>query len=1195
MDNKLAATHTFVANDELTGTMLHVLASTLEKVKPDRVCIATAYLTPEGFRAIQRGLEPVKHVQLLLGERPFFTRRGPGEILQEGDEELRGPVETISWFEFLEGKIPWVLMNHEERKKLLGEEGEEAFEARRQFNLESWHKVQDLVRFLERSGVEVRRFLGDKVGEVEDGKVLDTYTAPNVHLHAKVYLLREKSVSYGVVGSSNLTKGGLEGNIEANLITTDSGTTNQLEGWFERKWDQGQECREELIHRLEECVLFGRRFTPWQVFLKALHTAYGRFLGLGLSEGIADKLATFQQEGVSRAVELLERHWGAMVCDSVGLGKTYTGLGILKEYLARRKGNIKALVVCPAQLKNNWSHDKLRTWGIPGEMVSMEALRQLVDFEEVEDQARKRKLERRLRRLQKYDIVLVDESHNFRNPGTKQYRGLMEVMRGGVKQDKRLVLITATPINNSLWDLYHQLMLITRGDNSWYAGRGPVGNLEGTFRQLEKEGGGPGLLNTMLLTLVRRTRHDIRQRQEAGEPMEINGKPLVFPEHEIPEALQYSLIDLYGGIYKDVLETLSNLNFSIYNLERYGIPADTEDAKKEQERAIKRNESFIGILRTIYLKRMESSIAALLSSVSQQAIYLDIFLKLLEEGKILRPKSRDRMKIILGGHLTDDLLEERGGEERLKKLIESLPKVDRSSYRYDELSRDVKADSDALRSMVSKIETILKDGEGYQDPKVETLRNLLESLPEYDRHGIPTRIVIFTNFKDTARHIFRKLGGPDREQWRRQFYVRSNLRRQPWMSLLTGDDDPNRRYRIMSHFAPLATFREDEELDDPILQEQIEPFREEPIDILIATDVLSEGQNLQDAQFLVNYDLHWNPVRMIQRGGRIDRLFSPHDRVYIYNMMPEKGLEDLLKLVKRLQKRIQNIDATVGLDASVLGEVIEERALDDLVAIRSGGAEADRVYLEGEKRQNFDDALDQLRVYIDMVRELGTEEVRQVPDGIYSVKKGKKPGVFLMLKMPEEFGGQVFWRFYAADKSPVIGSAVEIVQHIAANRDILRAEIPEGRNPFEQLIEPLKKAIPELSQEYRRTRSAQDPGKLVRRVRQWLQVSEVEEAIPELAEKFHKWCGQHHPDDLLRREDSVQDAYRALNVVPDNDMAIQALKDLWVALETKGLDRPLPRPDSREPSEKDLQLICWEWVIPESGKVPKSPNESEHS
>jgi hypothetical protein len=428
------------------------------------------------------------------------------------------------------------------------------------------------------------------------------------------------------------------------------------------------------------------------------------------------------------------------------------------------------------------------------------------------------------------------------------------------------------------------------------------------------------------------------------------------------------------------------------------------------------------------------------------------------------------------------------------------------------------------------------------------------------------------------------LGGPTKNDWCGQFRVKSNLKGQRYLSLLTGNDDKNRRLKILMHFGPLAAIRVDEDIDDPVLLEQIEPFREESIEILIATDVLSEGQNLQDAQYLVNYDLHWNPVRMIQRGGRIDRLFSPHDKVFICNIMPEKGLEELLKLVKRLTERVRAIDATVGLDASVLGETIEERALDDIMAIRTGGTQADQVYQEGEKRQEFEDALENLREYIELVRKIGTEEVRDVPDGIYSIKRDKQPGVFLMLKMPDEYGGEVFWRFYPADSSPAIKSAVEVVGRIASEREIMRADIPEGQNPFAQLVEPLKKAVVELGQEYRRTRSAQDPGELVRLVRQRLLDPEIEEENSELFLKFSRWCGEPHPDDLLKREDTVQNAYRALRVGNSTTTILKALKDLWSALEGKGLDRPLPRPETREPSERDLQLICWEWVLPESGK-----------
>ena len=1180
----MSDTRRFIANDELTGTMLSELVRAFDEVRPDRVRIATAYLTPDGFREIQSGMEQARDVRLLLGERPFLIRRGPAELLGKGeDAELAGPLEAIDWFEFLEGQVPWVLMTHGQRKQLLESAGDEAFEKRKDFDLAAWHKVQDLVRFLSRSEVEVRRYLGDHAGQVTEGEVLSMDVAPTEHLHAKAYILREERASYGAIGSSNLTKGGLQDNVEANLITDDPAVVDELDGWFDRKWAKGQDCKDEFIRMLEECVLFGRRFYPWQVFLKALHAAYGHFLGFGLDEDVADRLALFQQEGVARAVDLLNRHWGAMVCDSVGLGKTYTGLGILHEFVTRRGNNAKALVICPAQLEANWSPERLHGFGVFGDTVSMESLVQLVDIDEVAGEAERSRLRKRLQKYQGYDIILVDESHNFRNPGTKRYRALMQIIRGGDKADKRVLLLTATPINNSLWDLYHQLMLITRGDNSWYAGRGPVGNLEGTFRSLVKQGGGPGLLDTMLLTLVRRTRHDIRQRQEADEPLEIDGKPLVFPEHEIPKAVTYSLESLYeGDVYKQVIEAIERLNFAVYNLEEYGVERPT-DKMADKDRAIERNTAFIGIIRTVYLKRMESSVAALAKSLRSQIDYLELFLKFLGRGKVLFPKDRDRLRVMLGGSLSDDVFEASGADEDVRDLLDSLVQIDADKCDVARLAEAVTADRDTLAILLKSLNR-LKAVQPGSDPKVAALRKVLESLPKADARDVRTKVVVFTNYKDTADHLFRAFGGAEGGLVGGEVRAKSNLSGGQWVSVLTGSSDKKRRQTVLTHFAPLAALREDRPLDDPGLLLEIQPFRDQGIDVLIATDVLSEGQNLQDAQYLVNYDLHWNPVRMIQRAGRIDRFFSPHEKVYFYNVMPEKGLEDLLRLVKRLQQRVKAIDATLGLDASVLGEVIEAKALDDLMMIRQGGAKADQVYLEGERKAEFDDALDQLRSYIDLVKSIGTEEVRKLPDGIYSVREGERPGVFVQLKMPKEYGGEVFWRFYPADSNEVIASAVEAAQRIACDRECERANLPEGENPFTHLVQPLTRAIAELGQEYQQRVSAQDPGELVRLVRNKLQDVEVQEAASELAEKFFGWCDKPHPSDLLKREDSIQTAYRHLKVAAVTGEVVGALKDLWCALEAKGLDRPLPRPEERQPTERDLQLVCWELVIPKGAK-----------
>jgi hypothetical protein len=678
----------------------HLLGA-LKRILPRDVRVATAYLTPDGLLALRPALGNAQMVHLLLGERPFLNRRGPGDVLaQPGDEdELQGPAESVDWYTFLEGGYPWLLLSHEERAELLRRGKDPSASAGQAppldaFDLSGWERVRALVDFLRKEGVEVRRFLGDDVGKVAPGKVLD-YRSPRTRLHAKAYLFTGDLGRYAAVGSSNLTRSGLEGNAELNLASFDASLVQHLEGWFDGKWAQGQDCKDEFIQRLEECVLFGRRYSPWQVMLKSLHAAYGRFLELGLSEDLAERLAGFQQHAVQRCIALLNRHWGAMLCDSVGLGKTYEGLGILAEFARQRETRPHALVICPAQLQDNWSADKLANWGIFGTTVTMESLPQLVDIDELPRDQRAH-LRRLLRRYQEnYDIVLVDESHNFRRPTTKRYRALMEIIRDG-KPDKRVLLLTATPINNTIWDLYHQLMLICRGDDTWYAGRGPISNLKATFQAIEKGQGGSGLLDAMMLSLVRRTRHDIRAMQEAGDSMEIGGQPMRFPIHEIPEAVSYSLSGLYGNIYRDVPDAIEHLTFAIYRLDEYGVETGERETKEQLQQ---RNANFVGIMRTILLKRMESSVAALTSTVNSLADYLDLFLSRLETGKVLTPKQAYRLRAILGGSLPDQEVDPEDWDPRAVEALRQELDAPADADQVARLKDDVLYDRDRLKGL----------------------------------------------------------------------------------------------------------------------------------------------------------------------------------------------------------------------------------------------------------------------------------------------------------------------------------------------------------------------------------------------------------------------------------------------------------------------------------------------------------------
>ena len=1110
-----------------------------------------------------------------------MTRRGPSDVLaQPGeDAERQGPSEAVDWSGFLDGQYPWLLLTREQREAVVNTDSEAANRAG--VNLDMWRQVHQTVEFLRRERVEVRRYLGNHAGQIEEGTVL-AFRSPSARLHAKAYLFSSGNSSFSAVGSSNLTQGGLHENIELNLLSHDPALGEQLAHWFDDRWSQGQDCRQEFIDLLEDCVLFGRRYRPWDVFIKSLHAAYGRFLNLGLAEDVTALLAGFQAEAVRRCLTMLERHWGAMLCDSVGLGKTWEGLGILSEFARRRDGQARALIVCPAQLESNWDHERTREFDIRAEVASMESLSRLVDLDDATPLERAA-AERRLRQLQGVDVILVDESHNFRNPETKRYRALMEIIRGGVP-DKRVLLLTATPINNSVWDLYHQLQLITRGDDTWYAGRGPVANLRATFNAVEQGSGGAGLLDTMLLSLVRRTRHDIRALQATGESLTVGDEPLHFPAHEIPQAVAYSLQNLYGAIYHDVLDAIQDLSFAVYQLEDYGV--DTGERESE-ERVRQRSANFVGIMRTILLKRMESSVAALTATVDTLVGYLDQFLARLAEGKVLTPKQAHRLRAVLGGSLPDADTDPEEWDPRTADTLRELREAPADDDQRARLEADVTADRSRLAALQERLRWLATLWGTEGDPKIAAVRELLDGMPPTDAHGLPTKVVLFSNYRDTALHVFRSLGGdPEAFSAGGELRVRSNLADDRWMSLLHGRDKRERRASVLDRFAPLAAHRSNEALDDPALQERIAPFRAESIELLIATDVLSEGQNLQDAQYLINYDLHWNPVRMIQRAGRIDRLFSPHDTVYIYNVMPEQGLEDLLQLVGSLTRKLETIEDAVALDASVLGEQIEARELDAVMKIRAGGAAADAVYLEGERTQGLDAGLDVLNQYLDLMRSIATQDLEDIPDGVYSVVEGPRSGVFVMLRMPEELTGEVFWRFYPlADLARPDTSPPSVLETIQADPETPRYGLPASVNPFGFLNGPLQAAVDQIGEAYVEAAAAQAPSQFTAKLKSILQRDDLLQAATDLWERLHQWANLPHPSDALQRP-RMRDPVRVLRQTRVNaplDELLPRLRELDEAVQAEGLDRRLSRPDSRQPSVRDLELVAWALVVGPEG------------
>ena len=408
------------------------------------------------------------------------------------------------------------------------------------------------------------------------------------------------------------------------------------------------------------------------------------------------------------------------------------------------------------------------------------------------------------------------------------------------------------------------------------------------------------LFNLLEEVMVRNTRPYIRA---AYPNATIKGKPVAFPNRRL-HTVEYDLGATYGGLYDEIVAAIDSLSLAPYKLEAYkkkSAITDEEQHKFEEGR----EEGLVGIFKTRFLKRLESSIEAFRLSLRRALTFEETYKDYLLDRKVVSSKdfqkairflARDEEDDIAAGSMADEL----DAVAEAKEYIESLPTVDLNQYDLRKLTHDVEADVKLLKSLYERTE-----GLAAKDGKLERLKELLAG----DLKG--KKVLIFSTFKDTTRYLHKRL-----TEDAKCLKAAGN----PHIRRIDSGNHPNERGHIIAQFAPVASGR-----TSPPEQE---------IDILISTDVLSEGQNLQDCGLIINYDLTWNPIRLVQRNGRIDRIGSPHTEIGIYNLFPEAELEALLHLIERLTDRISTIDDLGLLDASVLGEVVHPRTFNTLRRIR---------------------------------------------------------------------------------------------------------------------------------------------------------------------------------------------------------------------------------------------------------------------
>jgi superfamily II DNA or RNA helicase len=949
----------------------HTLQAILETIIKDEkqltLDIATGFFRIEAWVRLEAAMNQLTGFRLLLGRDPTIR---PGESDR---------IDLIRYF----------------RKELYKEIDEKPLLSEYQ------QQIERLIAYLQRDDVQVRLF--GEHGEKQ-------------FLHAKAYIFDNCSI----VGSSNFTPAGLEGNTELNIVNQNRAIAQDLRhNWFENFWKDPSvdvDYKAKLIDTLNASKFGSKAYTPYQIFLKVLYELFKDDSVIGQGSTLLE-LASFQQEGFERAVKLIEKHRGCMIADAVGLGKTFIGLRLIEHYLIKlRKPGAsvpRALVICPAQLRDLVWHKKLDEFGIKADIVSHEEIsRENFDIS----------------KYNRHDIVVVDESHNFRNSATNRYRNLLKLVNSG-KRSKRIALLTATPINTSIYDLYHQILLLTRGNETYYREWG-ISNLKTYFKALSK--GGIEITELLMQTMVRRSRQDVIRRQAAGEEIRINGKLIKFPKRQL-ENFTYSFESNFAGLYANIGNQIDNLTLSPYNLKLF-----KKKKQKTDEYEIKRSDALVALQKSLYLKRFESSLIAFKNSIRNQRNFQTKFYEILtQQGKLL--DSKNFRNLILA-------MEDEQENETVDDIINSLEEIDITSYDINQLEHQIKVDIAILNNIIddlTKIENSAATNIDY-DQKLIAFKELLKN------QLAGQKILVFSYFKDTAKYLDEELKKD--KVWLSAMAVDG---REPEIRLLTGDSPGKLREETVKHFSPKSNNENPEELAT-LLEKQI--------DILICTDVLSEGQNLQDAGVLVNYDLHWNPVRMIQRAGRIDRLGTDYEELFIYNCFPEQGLEDLLNLVGRLQERIANIDREVGLDGSVLGEIISEKSLEELYRLKMAETDAEKQAILEELELASDlVSLDEMRLpLLEFLQQASKELIEDIPFGIHSTSTKN-------ITHPDINDGGIFFAFRAGDKNfwhfyPRIQGAISLdpSRLISDKRTIfnwLKCQESDFPNPDELLPVPFDNKI----------------------------------------------------------------------------------------------------------------------------------------
>ena len=924
--------------------------------------LVSAYFTIYGYEALQSELRGVEDVRFLFGDPASVGELDPGEKAQKAfklTEDGLAPQYTL-------------------RQKYLARQ------------CEAWVRSK---------GVKIR-----SIGRSN-------------FLHGKMYLTESANGGTAVVGSSNFTRGGLgsgtSANVEINLATQNAATCTELQQWFDDLWVDKTLTKDVKKDVLDALARIGRDYAPELIYYKTLYELFqedieARKAGEShmkdthvYDTAIWNALYDFQKDGAKSAISRLLRHNGCILADSVGLGKTYTALAVIKFFELR---NERVLVLCPKKLRENWalypaynaqtgnpfledrfgytllSHTDLsRSSGQAGDI-------DLANFN-----------------WRNFDMVVIDESHNFRNESkarsdedgkirhSRYSRLLEEVIQAGTQT--KVLMLSATPVNTSLIDLRNQIHLMTEKREDVFReslGIGHIGTLLGQAQkefkawETKAETSGKKDKTTLLETLgadffkllggVSIARSRLQIKQFYAEEMNRIGQ---FPTRQQPNN-RYPLTDLEDELsYKNLSEQIERFALSIYRPSSYVTSAEAKKRLADEKKQLRFNQAdrerfLIGMIRVNFLKRLESSAHSLTETLKRTIGKIEDLLKKIDRyGQNLLLDER-------ADSLPDDDEDDEEFQINRARTPYHLRELDLPRWKEDLLK-----DKKTLEAVYERVSIITPERDGKLQEIKAHIRDRVQH-PTTDKDGrINRKLLVFTTFKDTAEYLDENLADLASELGLNMAMVSGDVTRTA--------SGPNNFNAILTNFAPRA---------------HGQASSTDEIDLLIATDCISEGQNLQDCDTVLNYDIHWNPVRIIQRFGRIDRIGSRNESVRMINYWPTKDMEVYLRLQSRVQARMALADATASGDDDPLNDDPAEQIQielnfrdEQLNRMREEVLDLDELS-DGVVMSDF--TLDYFFAQLLRYLEQNKAALEAMPYGAYAVTDGEgdtaQPGVIFFLR-----------------------------------------------------------------------------------------------------------------------------------------------------------------------------------------------------